>query len=416
MNTTQSPSRWKKFTPALPVAGWLFLLLRPAVVCGIGLRVPNQDAAAIARGNAFAATADNPSALYYNPAGITQLPGVDVQLGVLNYLGINTRYEAPAGAITRSQFEVLPIPQLYCTYSPTNLPLSFGLGLYAPFGLGVEWPENSGFRSLAIESRLQYLTFNPVVAWKITPQLSLAAGLTVNYAKLQLRRGLATASDTLNFEGSDYDAGFNAGLLWQPHPQWSFGANYRSATTMKFRGVTSYDSGTSRRAAYTVARAPFPQIISAGISWRPTPKWNLEVDVDWSDWRPLQTVTLGGTKNIFGFDLPLQLNWRDSWFYEFGITRYFEHGWFASAGYFYCTETASEKNFTPAIPDTALHVGSLGIGRNGKRWHWALAGQLISGPARTISNGQPNPFTGQTANGKYQLFIPTLSLSLGRHF
>ena len=341
---------------------------------------------------------------------------MDVQLGVLNYLGINTRYEAPAGAITRSQFEVLPIPQLYCTYSPTNLPLSFGLGLYAPFGLGVEWPENSGFRSLAIESRLQYLTFNPVVAWKITPQLSLAAGLTVNYAKLQLRRGLATASDTLNFEGSDYDAGFNAGLLWQPHPQWSFGANYRSATTMKFRGVTSYDSGTSRRAAYTVARAPFPQIISAGISWRPTPKWNLEVDVDWSDWRPLQTVTLGGTKNIFGFDLPLQLNWRDSWFYEFGITRYFEHGWFASAGYFYCTETASEKNFTPAIPDTALHVGSLGIGRNGKRWHWALAGQLISGPARTISNGQPNPFTGQTANGKYQLFIPTLSLSLGRHF
>ena len=416
MNTTKWPSRWKKFTPLLPVAGWLFLLLCPAAVRGIGLRVPNQDAAAIARGNAFVATADNPSALYYNPAGITQLPGADVQLGVLNYLGINTRYEAPAGAITRSQFEVLPIPQLYCTYSPTNLPLSFGLGLYAPFGLGVEWPENSSFRSLAIESRLQYLTFNPVVAWKITPQLSLAAGLTVNYAKLQLRRGLATASDTLNFEGSDYDAGFNAGLLWQPHRQWSFGANYRSATTMKFRGVTSYDSGASRREAHTVARAPFPQIISAGISWRPTPQWNLEVDVDWSDWRPLQTVTLSGTKNIFGFDLPLQLNWHDSWFYEFGITRYFEHGWFASAGYFYCTETASEKNFTPAIPDTALHVGCLGVGHQGRRWHWALAGQLISGPARTISNGQPNPFTGQTANGKYQLFIPTLSLSLGRHF
>ncbi len=88
----------------------------------------------------------------------------------------------------------------------------------------------------------------------------------MNYAKLQLRRGLATASDTLNFEGSDYDAGFNAGLLWQPHPQWSFGANYRSATSMKFRGVTSYDSSATRREAYTVARAPFPQIISAGIS------------------------------------------------------------------------------------------------------------------------------------------------------
>ncbi len=416
MNGAMLLSVWKRFGRRLPGAGLLALSLCPVVVRGIGLRVPNQDAAAIARGNAFVATADNPSSLYYNPAGITQLPGVEVQLGVLNYLGINTHYEAPSGATADSKFEVLPIPQLYATYSPTNVPLSFGLGLYAPFGLGVEWPEGTGFRSLAIESRLQYLTVNPVVAWKITPQLSLAGGLTVNYSKLQLRRGLAAAGDMLNFEGSDYDLGFNAGLLWQPHPQWSFGANYRSATTMEFRGATRYDPGVIIPAAQTAARAHFPQIISAGISWRPTPKWNLEADVDWSDWRPVRTVTLAGTRNIFGFDLPLQLDWHDSLFYEFGITRYFEHGWFASAGYFYCTETATDKNFTPAIPDTALHVGSLGIGHKGERWRWALAGQLISGPVRTISNGQPNPFTGESANGKYQLFIPTVSLSLGCHF
>ena len=410
MNKNIIPSGLKPFALLLALA------LCPVAVRGIGLRVPNQDAAAIARGNAFAATADNPSALYYNPAGITQLPGLEIQAGVLNYLGINTHYESPAGTTANSKFEVLPIPQIYCTYSPTNLPLSFGLGLYAPFGLGVVWPENSGFRSLAIESRLQYLTVNPVIAWKVTPQLSLAVGATLNYSKLQLRRGLAAANDTLNFEGSDYAYGFNAGLLWQPHPQWSFGANYRSATTMNFKGATRYDPGIYIPPAQTTARAHFPQIISGGISFRPTPKWNLEADVDWSDWRPLRTVTLGGTKNIFGFDLPLQLNWHDSWFYEFGITRYFEHGWFASAGYFYSTETASEKNFTPAIPDTALHVACVGLGRQGAHWRWALAAEFITGPARSISQSQANPFTHESANGKYQLSIPTVSLSLGRHF
>ena len=40
-----------------------------------GFGLPDQDAFATARGEAFVATADNPSAIYYNPAGITQLAG-----------------------------------------------------------------------------------------------------------------------------------------------------------------------------------------------------------------------------------------------------------------------------------------------------------------------------------------------------
>jgi len=50
---------------------------------GLGSRIPNQDAAAIAARHAFVATADNPSAMYYNPAGISQLEGQNVQAGSL---------------------------------------------------------------------------------------------------------------------------------------------------------------------------------------------------------------------------------------------------------------------------------------------------------------------------------------------
>ncbi len=393
------------------------LALQPWTAVGIALRIPNQDPEAIARGNAFAATADNPSAIYYNPAGITQLPGANVQIGVLNYLGINTHYDSGAGTQSDTDFEVVPIPEIYATYSLKDLPLSFGLGVYAPFGLGVKWPEDSGFRTLAIESRLQYVTLNPVVAWKILPSLSLAAGPTLNYSKLEIKRGLATPTDVFKFDGNDIAYGFNAGLLWQPHLQWSFGVNYRSATTMNYEGSSSYDPGIPIPTANTTARVQFPQIISGGVSFRPTPKWNIEVNVDWTDWNTLDTVTLSGTKNLgFPFDLPLQLNWHASWLYEIGVTRYFENGWFISAGYFYSTDTTSGKYYTPAIPDTNLHVGSVGFGFKGEHWHWALAGQIITGPSREISDSQPNPFTGQTANGSYQLFVPTLSVSMGYHF
>src|ERR1700691_3429787 len=47
----------------------------------LGIRIADQSAEATARGDAFAATADDPSAIYYNPAGITQLDGTRVLLG-----------------------------------------------------------------------------------------------------------------------------------------------------------------------------------------------------------------------------------------------------------------------------------------------------------------------------------------------
>ena len=121
---------FRAFGLSLGVAG-----LMVANSYGIGVFLPNQDAEAIGRGNAFAATADNPSAIFYNPAGITQIQGQEAEVGVINYLGIDVNYKAPNGATTDNNFEVTPAPQLYYTFSPTNLPLSFGLGFYAPFGL-----------------------------------------------------------------------------------------------------------------------------------------------------------------------------------------------------------------------------------------------------------------------------------------
>ncbi len=83
-------SRARFLFPAL-----LGALLAPAIGFSNGTRLPNQNAEATARGNAFVATADNPSAIYYNPAGLTQLPGLQIQSDAYAILA---RYDyAPAG-------------------------------------------------------------------------------------------------------------------------------------------------------------------------------------------------------------------------------------------------------------------------------------------------------------------------------
>ena len=53
----------------------------PLTLRANGYLLPDQDAFATARGEAFVATADNASAIYYNPAGLTQLDGNNVRAG-----------------------------------------------------------------------------------------------------------------------------------------------------------------------------------------------------------------------------------------------------------------------------------------------------------------------------------------------
>src|SRR5438094_1057846 len=128
----------------------LLAILGPAQVFGLGIRIADQDPFATARGNAFAATADNPSAIYYNPAGITQLEGQNASYS-LYAIYLNSHYTAPSGNEVDTKDEIQAVPHLYYTYSLKSMPLSFGLGIYTPYGLGLEWPDNSGFRSLATE-------------------------------------------------------------------------------------------------------------------------------------------------------------------------------------------------------------------------------------------------------------------------
>jgi long-chain fatty acid transport protein len=378
-----------------------------AQVFGLGSRIPNQDATAIGRGNAFAATADNPSALYYNPAGITQLQGQYFQAGSLFYLSVESEYESPTtGVTTHNQEDLIAVPELYYTFTPQGMPVSFGLGIYSPFGLGMNWPDNVPFRSSGLEAEIKYITVNPVVAWHPIQSLSVAAGPTFNYSEATLRQGVVASPYQFHFKGDDWGYGFNAGILWQPHPQWSFGAKYMSQTTLDYKGTASFRPsapflpGNSE----TTAHLDYPQILAGGVSYRPTTNWNIEVDVDWTDWDAAKTAKIDGVST-------LPLYWHSSYFYEVGVTRQLGGGYFVSAGYFFSETSTSDHYYTSLVPDTDLHVGSLGIGRRGQHWDWAVSGQIIGGEHHEVSNAA-NP----TVNGKWQLFTPTVSFTIGLHF
>ena len=411
----------------------LGLSLSPLVALGNGLALPSQDAFATARGEAFVATADNASAIYYNPAGLAQLTGTQLRSGIYG-LYYDPTYQPPKGANNagktydiKKQFAAAP--QFFISSSLKELPVSAGLGVYAPYGGGISWPSDTGFRTVGTQSSLTYIRINPVLAVKLGDKFSIGAGLMVDYASIDLEQGLRpNAQPFVNyfkFGGNGWAVGYNVGALWHPIDQISLGATFRSQTSFTMNGTTGMEQQPAFRATSLPANMDltFPLTAVVGLSYRPTSKWNVEFDADYTDWSSIGKTTIyqqGPPPFPVQKNVTVNFGWQGSWMYEFGVTRYFDGGWHASAGYTFDPCSVPNTYYTPLVADVDRHFFSLGAGRTGKLFDFDVTYQLGYGPDHTVTGSTPSStpgfFSGQRANGTYAFFSQAVMLAVGVHF
>jgi long-chain fatty acid transport protein len=213
-----------------------FLLLLPSTVRANGFRVLPQSASAAGQGDAFTAQSDDPSALFYNPAAITRLEGVQLLSGVF-LIGGTTHFTSSAtGARSEGGLHdtvATPPPlHLYITGSLEPMAnalhvnfldrLSVGLGVFSPFGLKASWPENGPLNTSLTKVDLPLIEVRPAVAVKLTEKFSLAFGADIytfqdllGTGKVVTRfrssgaPGLPPAGTRLEINGKDTATGFN---------------------------------------------------------------------------------------------------------------------------------------------------------------------------------------------------------------
>ncbi len=403
-----------------------------------GFSLLDQDAFATARGEAVVATADNASAIYYNPAGIAQLDGSNLRGGIYG-IYLNPSYQPPAGAPNSghtyySSDHLAAIPQGFFTHTFDfgDRAVSVGLGVYAPYGGDISWPQDTGFRTVAIQGKLTYLSINPVVAVKVARGLFIGAGVIVNYADMNFEQGLRPAFQPPNinsyqFKGHGWSVGYNLGVLWQPIRQLSFGATFRSSATVTLNGSSEFELSASHVPDTTLPAhmsLTFPLEVIFGTSYRPTPKWNLEIDAHYTDWSSFGSTTIyqsgtflpGEPQNV-----PVTLDWQNSWACEFGATRYFSKGWHASAGYVFNESSVPDAFYSPLAADLNRHFFSIGLGRDWKRLSFDVAYQFGYGPQRTVTGSTPSTPLGlaggsHPADGTYGFISNALIVSAGIHF
>lgn len=389
---------------------------------GLGFRNPDQGARATGQGEAFVAQADDPSAVYYNPAGLAQLDGTHL-MGGLNVMLRDYKF---TGATVETMDEPAFLPHFYAATDLGQPKLRFGFGMNVPFGTKVDWGDAGSLRYVVTESELMVANFAPAIAWQVNEHLSIGGAVNVYYGDTELKRLFpwwaalelppgALPDGVFRFEGDGVAVGGTIGLLWKINAQHSLGMVYRTPFSIDFDGTVGISldptPGQLFRTAPAEATIDFPQSVAVGYAFRPMKQLKLEVDIEWTNWETLDDVVLRSSNALHGEAIPFR--WKNSFFYEFGVEYALNDQWVLRAGYIFSENTVPDETFSPTVPDSDRHVFSVGVGYATGRFGVDLVYQYSLSEDRTIRGGSvSSPFV----DGLWETQAHALMLSVAARF
>lgn len=360
----------------------------PAAAAGFALK----EQSAIDQGASFAgasARADDPSTLFFNPAGMTQLPGYQISISgslIAPQANLNSGF-----ATANSPFGPLPLggtasgeaaqdqllPSFYAT-AEVAPDWHVGLAVNSPFGLTTKYDTNSAARYYALTSYLRTYDFTPSVAWRALPQLSVSAGLQVEVADARLSSaqdfgligaglgipGFAPGKNDgiATVKGNDTAVGWQAGLLYEPLAGTRIGFDYRSAVfhtlsgSVNFQGVPAPLTAVPTFAGGSgTAKVATPDIISLGVA-QDIGDFTVLAQLDytlWSRFKNLLVVWPTGTSLT-------QENWNNAVTASLGADWRVAPDWTLRTGVAFDQSPVTAADRTPRIPDNNRYWLSIG--------------------------------------------------------
>jgi long-chain fatty acid transport protein len=424
-------------------------------------------------GFAFTAQADDPSAIYFNPAGILQLEGSNVMAGV-TYIKENgatftgTTPLTGGASVTETQKDLdFLVPNLYFTkkVSPT---FAYGVGVFVPFGLGLEYQDRntSIFRSAVTKVDLQTFVFNPTVAWKVDDILSIGVGIDYMWAKAKLARTgvvnntfppAAPPADSqlnlynLDMEGDGDAWGYNFGILLKPSPNWKIGFAYRSpfaveikdadaditnisSSTIAFASAFGLPAGTTFQAPGVIIPAGgtagssfatkasttlhLPATAALGVAYI-RDRVTVEVDVDWTFWQSWRRLDIDiQQQGALLADINSRRSWKNVAALRIGGEYRVTDPLALRAGFVYDPTPVPADTMDAFLPDADRLNYMIGAGYKYKNWTFDGSYFYVDKKDRTVNNQTSGPFPsyGTGFNGTWSGDAHLLAFDIGYKF
>ncbi len=391
----------------------LVAILVPLTGFGAGFQVyVEQGAAAMGMGGAFVAKADDPTAIFFNPAGITQLKGTQMTLNYTTAL-LDSKLKGARNPFATNPNEPAhedmedhwaQIPSFYITHQFSKHWFA-GFGFFAPYGTKTDWNNSWVGRYYSDKIDLKTYDFNPTIAYRFNDKFSIALGVTYMISDVTIDKSISyplVAAQSVNpifaryayQRGYDIDTdidgdadgwGVNVGVLFKPNKQWSFGLAYRSNIDLGFDGSAKYyrhegvaqidrmihmGGGPTNLSQMLFPHSDIdsdlrlPDTVAFGIMNRSIKNLTLEVDVIWTKWDTYDSLDLH-YDNLFGkknVTVQNPKDWDNVWAIHVGAEYQINPSWVIRAGYVYDQSPAPNATRGPELPDADRNDVSVGIG------------------------------------------------------
>lgn len=301
---------------AIPSA---LLLAFAGLASASGFQAMGQNASGLGVSYAgSAAVADNASTLYYNPAGMTLIPGVQASIGWVGEVqntDFRNRGSAVGGALTLSggdggnggDWNSLPNAYLSWQLAPQWF---VGLGISRPYAQASDYDSDWVGRYHAVRSDIRSLNINPSLAWKISDRVSVGFGL--NYQKLDLKFSNVNAANVLStVHADDHAWGWNAGALFTLSSAMRVGVAYRSGVDYRLDGDRRLNLDT-------------PGTFTLSVWQRVSDRWEAMGDLSYTHWNRFDRLGLTSTET-YNFQNSWRFAWgaaykaSEAWKFKFGL-------------------------------------------------------------------------------------------------
>ena len=386
----------------------LMLILSVGVMAN-GLSLNSIGTRALGMGGAMVGLADDPTAIYWNPAGLI---GQETTLSVFvtDIIPFATYKMDLAGIDAKTKTNHYIGPNAFFNYAMDDL--SLGLGVFVPAGLGAEWDKaDFGFETM---SKIGVVCVTPTIAYQLSDQFSVGVSPGLFYGMMEMKRGVDDGSGTgsmAQYEEDISGIGFGAtiGLKYNISKQFSLGFTYRTPITVAFEG-----DATSGPLDMDVERdIEWPSWIGFGAAYHVSDEWTLVFDGQYTDWAALEELD---TKSSFTHPLagPMEvtevteLKWESQLQIRLG-TEYMVNDNFAlRGGYYYDPAPSPDETLVILFPSSTNHVVTAGFGYGKDAWSVDFSLEYLLGQERDIeinaTNAQP---------GIHQMDIFAFSIGFG---
>jgi long-chain fatty acid transport protein len=294
-------------------------------------------------GVGMATAIDSLGSLFWNPATLSGLPQSEVAFGLeLIFPQASLASTLPAGAIggllptttlagsDRSANSVFPLPAIGLAYQSEDKRWTFGLGVFAIGGFGVNYPASTtdpvltpqppnGFGLGNLYTLFQVLEMAPQISYQLTDHLAVGFGPAVDLALLQVDPGVFVPPDNASGNGfptypaathiqAKWGFGLEAGAYYTLDNGFRLGASVKSPRWFErfvYQSATQF--GDPRTLYFDL---DLPLVASAGVAYSGFERWLFGVDTHYIDFTNADLFRQSG----FNSTGALQgVGWRSIW-------------------------------------------------------------------------------------------------------